>query len=73
MEITTGKLRTAMSTWLLLVLDAMLEIKVREEANPIEARRITMAKRNKSGRGLPRKRINNMNPVNDKSEHNKKL
>ena len=48
MEITIGKLNTAIRMLLLLALAAMLERRVREVANPMEVRRINTAKTNLS-------------------------
>ena len=48
MEMTTGKLNTAMSMVLLLALALILESSVSEEANPMEVSKIMMVKMNLS-------------------------
>lgn len=58
MEITTGKLNTAMSIVLLLALAAMLERRVNDEANPREVSSTSVAKIPWSWIGLPRKSTN---------------
>ena len=58
MEITTGKLRTAIRILLLLAFDAIPESKVRDEAKPREVNVRVAAKRNLSWMGLLRKRVN---------------
>jgi len=73
MEITIGKLSTAIKMLLLLALAAIPDSKVREAAKPKEV--MTMINRNSvvSSMGLPRKRMNRPNPVRDNSEQRKKL
>lgn len=53
-EITTGKLSTAMRMELLLALALMLESNVRDAANPKEVKRIVSAKIDTSSMGIPR-------------------
>lgn len=55
MEMTTGKLSTAINTVLLLALALILESNVREDAKPSAVRNITTAKMNLSSTGLPKR------------------
>lgn len=73
MEITIGKLSTAIKILLLLAFAAIPDSKVREAAKPKEV--MTMTNRNsaESSMGLPRKRIKRTKPVRDKREQRKKL
>ena len=72
-EMTIGKLSTAMSMLLLFALAAMPDSKVREAAKPNEVMIMTSRKRELSAIGLPRKRMNRINPVNESNEQRKKL
>lgn len=54
MEITMGKLSTAIRILLLLAFAAMLDSRVRDEANPIAVSKIKIPKINLSSMGLPK-------------------
>lgn len=73
MEITMGKLSTAMRMLLLLAFAAIPESKVSEAAKPKEVAIMTIKKSETSTIGLPRKRIKSISPVIDRSELRKKL
>ncbi len=70
---TIGKLSTAIKIVLLLALAAMLERRVKEEANPKEVKRMVAAKMDWSNIGLPRKRINKINPEKESRLQSRKL
>ena len=57
MEMTTGKLRTAINILLLLALAAMPESIVSEEANPNDVRSMVMENRKRSTTGLFKNRM----------------
>ena len=69
----TGKLSTAMTTLLLLVLEAIADRSVREAENPKAVRRIVRLRRPISATGLFKKMVKKINPMNERREHRKKL
>ena len=73
MEITMGKLSTAIRILLLFALAAIPESKVSEAAKPKEVTTMTNRKSATSAIGFPRKRMKRTNPVRDKSEQREKL
>lgn len=73
MDITIGKLSTAMSMVLLLAFAAMLDKSVREAANPREVSKINVPNRAVSWIGLPRNKIKSAYPERDKMAQRRKL
>lgn len=72
-EMTIGKLSTAIRMLLLFALDAMLDKRVRDVANPIDVSKINAPKMVVSWIGLPRNKIKRIYPETDRIEHNRKL
>lgn len=72
-EITIGKLSTAMRMLLLLALDAILDKRVRDVANPIDASKINVPKMTVSWIGLPRNKIKRKYPEIESIEESRKL
>ena len=72
-EMITGKLRTAIRMLLLFALAAIPESIVREDANPIDVRRIVTENRKRSMTGLFKKRTKRTKPVNESIVHRMKL
>ena len=73
MEMTTGKLMTAINILLLFALAAIPESMVREDANPNEVRSMVIENRKKSTIGLFKNRAKRIKPVNESNVHRKKL
>lgn len=73
MEITTGKLKTVISTLLLLAFDAIPERSVREAENPQETNKMVTKNTPLSISGFEINRTNNKNPAHDSTEQSKKL
>ena len=73
MEITTGKLSSAMRILLLLALEAIPESNVSEVANPKALKRITNEKKIVSKTGFPNKIIKRRKPEKDNNVHKIKL
>src|SRR6478735_10182412 len=72
-EITIGKLSTAISMLLLLAFAAIPESMVRDAAKPKDVNRIVIENKTRSTTGLLRNKINRMNPVNDRNAQRIKL
>ncbi len=72
-EMTTGKLRTAIKMLLLFALAAMPESIVSEEANPNAVSRIVIENRNRSTTGLFKNKTKRIKPVNESSAQRRKL
>ena len=70
---TTGKLRTAIKILLLLAFAAMPDSMVREDANPIEDRRIVMENKSVSTMGLFKNKIKRTKPVSERRVQRMKL
>ena len=73
MEMTTGKLMTAINILLLFALAAIPESIVREDANPNDVRSMVIENRKKSTIGLFKNRAKRIKPVNESNVHRKKL
>ena len=73
MEMTTGKLRTAINMLLLFAFAAMPESIVREAANPRDVRRMVIVNRKRSAIGLFKNKIKRTKPVNESSVQRIKL
>ena len=73
MEITTGKLRTAINMLLLFALAAIPESIVSEEANPNDVRSMVMENKKRSTTGLFKNRMKRIKPVNESRVHRMKL
>ena len=73
MEITIGKLSTAMRMVLLLALAAMLDKRVSEAAKPREVSSINMANSVVSWIGLPKNKTKSTYPEKDKTAQSRKL
>ena len=72
-EITTGKLRTAINMLLLFALAAMPESIVSEDANPNDVKSMVMENKKRSMTGLFKNRMKRIKPVNESSEQRRKL
>lgn len=72
-EITTGKLKTVISTLLLLAFDAIPESSVREDENPQETNKMVTKNNPLLLSGFEIKRKNNKNPAIERTEQSKKL
>lgn len=72
-EITTGKLSTAMRMELLLALALMPESNVRDAAKPREVKRIVSVKIDTSSMGIPRNTEKRRSPEKDNTAASRKL
>lgn len=72
-EITTGKLRTAINMLLLFALAAIPESIVSDDANPNDVRSIVMENKKMSTTGLFKNRTKRIKPVNERSVQRMKL
>lgn len=73
MEMTIGKLRTAIKILLLFALAAIPDSMVSEEAKPNEVSRIVIENKKRSTTGLFRKRTKSTKPVNESRVQRMKL
>ena len=73
MEMTTGKLRTAINILLLFALAAMPDSIVSEEANPHAVSSMVIENKKRSTTGLFRNRTKRVKPVNESSVQRRKL
>ncbi len=73
MEMTIGKLSTAIRIWLLFALEAIPESSVRDAENPIDPSTNKRAKSPVSASGFFKRVMNRRNPANDSNKLRKKL
>ena len=73
MEMTIGKLRTAIKMLLLFALAAIPESMVSEAANPDDVRRMVMENKKRSTTGLFKNKTKRIKPVNESSAQRRKL
>ena len=73
MEITIGKLSTAINMLLLFAFAAIPESMVNEAAKPQDVNKMVIENKNRSSIGLFKNKINRTKPVNERSSHRMKL
>ena len=73
MEMTIGKLSTAIKILLLFALAAMPESMVSEAANPKDVNKMVSENRRTSSIGLFKNKVKRIKPVNERSRQSRKL